>query len=58
MQLYHLFSLLAVVKVISRIFYSVDRSWNNRITVADLRRSNFLQVRERERERERERVTL
>ena len=38
-----------MVQVISRIFYTVDRSWSNRITVSDLRRSNFLQVCVRER---------
>ena len=32
------------VQVIGRIFYVVDRTWNNRITASDLRRSNFLQV--------------
>ncbi|XP_055374320.1 serine/threonine-protein phosphatase 2A regulatory subunit B'' subunit alpha isoform X2 [Condylostylus longicornis] len=30
--------------VISRIFYTVNRSWSNRITVSELRRSNLLQV--------------
>jgi hypothetical protein len=30
--------------VIARIFYSVNRSWSGRITAADLRRSNFLDV--------------
>lgn len=30
--------------VIARIFYSVNRSWTGRITVPELRRSNFMQV--------------
>ena len=30
--------------VIARIFYSVNRSWSGKITVAELRRSNLLQV--------------
>ncbi|XP_064456710.1 mucin-5AC-like [Ornithodoros turicata] len=30
--------------VIARIFYSVNRSWSGRITVSELRKSNFLQV--------------
>jgi serine/threonine-protein phosphatase 2A regulatory subunit B'' len=30
--------------VIARIFYSVNRSWSGRITIPELRRSNFLQI--------------
>lgn len=30
--------------VIARIFYSVNRSWSGKITVPELRKSNFLQV--------------
>ena len=32
------------LKVISRIFYCVNRSWSGRIVLAELRRSNLLQV--------------
>lgn len=30
--------------VIARIFYTVNRSWTGRISLPELRRSNFLQV--------------
>lgn len=32
------------VQVIARIFYTVNRSWSGKITIPELRRSNFLQV--------------
>jgi len=32
------------IQVIGRIFYTVNRMWNDRITAAELRKSNFLQV--------------
>ncbi|KAG9494539.1 hypothetical protein GDO78_002063 [Eleutherodactylus coqui] len=35
---------LELVKVIQRIFYTVNRSWSGRITSTELRRSNFLQT--------------
>jgi len=33
-----------VETVIGRIFYTVNRMWNDRITAAELRKSNFLQM--------------
>lgn len=30
--------------VIARIFYSVNRSWSGRISIQELRKSNFLQI--------------
>jgi hypothetical protein len=33
-----------LLQVIVRIFYSVNRSWSGRITAAELRQANFLQV--------------
>lgn len=30
--------------VIARVFYTVNRSWSGRISVAELRKSDFLQV--------------
>uniref|UniRef100_S4R624 PP2A regulatory subunit B'' EF-hand domain-containing protein n=1 Tax=Petromyzon marinus TaxID=7757 RepID=S4R624_PETMA len=33
-----------ITTVIQRIFYTVNRSWSGRITVNELRRSNFLQT--------------
>lgn len=39
--------------VIARIFYNVNRSWSGRISIAELKKSDLLEVsRERERERE------
>jgi len=32
------------VKVISRIYYCVNRSWSGRIVLPELRKSNLLQV--------------
>ena len=32
------------VQVISRIMFSVNRSWSGRITISELRKSDFLQV--------------
>ncbi len=32
------------LKVISRIFYTVDRTWKGRITLCDMQNSNFLQT--------------
>jgi len=31
--------------VIARIFYSVNRSWSGKITIAELKRSDLLEVR-------------
>ena len=33
-----------LLQVVSRIFFCVNRSWTGRITVTELRKSNFLQV--------------
>lgn len=33
-----------VLQVIQRIFYTVNRSWSGKITLTELRKSNFLQV--------------
>jgi serine/threonine-protein phosphatase 2A regulatory subunit B'' len=33
-----------MLQVISRIYFCVNRSWSGRITVPELRKSNFLQV--------------
>ena len=33
-----------LLQVISRIFYCVNRTWSGRITLPELRKSNFLQV--------------
>lgn len=35
---------MVCVQVIARIFYTVNRSWSGKITIPELRRSNFLQV--------------
>ena len=35
---------LAHLQVIARIFYCVNRSWSGRITIPELRKSNFLAV--------------
>lgn len=35
---------LFVLQVIQRIFYTVNRSWSGKITLTELRKSNFLQV--------------
>ena len=40
---YPLFLSLSL-KVISRIFYTVDRTWKGRITLCDIHNSNFLQT--------------
>lgn len=34
-----------MLQVIQRIFYTVNRSWSGKITLTELRKSNFLQVR-------------
>jgi len=31
-------------QVIARIFFSVNRSWSGRVSIPELRKSNFLQV--------------
>ena len=31
-------------QVISRIFFSINRSWNGKISLPEFRKSNFLQV--------------
>lgn len=36
--------ILSLLQVIQRIFYVVNRSWTGRITMMELRRSNFLQT--------------
>lgn len=36
---------LFMLQVIQRIFYTVNRSWSGKITLTELRKSNFLQVR-------------
>jgi len=38
-------STIHVLQVIQRIFYTVNRSWSGKITLTELRKSNFLQVR-------------
>lgn len=32
------------LQVIARIFYCVNRSWSGKITIAELKRSNLLEV--------------
>ena len=36
--------MLTVLQVIARIFYTVSKSWNFKITLSELRKSNFLEV--------------
>ena len=38
------FLMLTLHQVIARIFYTVSKSWNFKITLSELRKSNFLEV--------------
>ena len=42
MDILILFSFSIFLQVIARIFYVVNRSWSGRLTIGELRRSNFL----------------
>ena len=42
---FHMYNLNEpLFQVISRIFYSINRSWSGRISLPEFRRSNFQQV--------------
>ena len=45
MSVYRTIGPLFYFQVIARIFYCINRSWTGRITIQEMRKSNFLQVR-------------